>query len=550
MKFDDVLEYLGEFGVYQKRLYILACMPPLFTGIFIISPVFTMDIPNHRCAVSSLSNDTYAIQGSWHEDLINQSIPSINDGWSKCTIYNYTEEGYEIEVNCNKWVYDRSQYLDTFMSQLNLVCGKEIYRSHANLVLFIGKLFGAIGMGIISDNIGRRKTLMMSLTLMTVSGITTAFSTELVSFLIGRFFVGIGSMSCFLISYVIGMEFVGPSKRKLASNGFMLSWVMGLFLLGLLAYFIRDWKNLTLVTSVPNIVFISYWWLLPESPRWLLSKGRYKEAEAIIRKAAKVNGVELPGSLFDKSSLESPKSIQIWKICTTPQLLKISLIVFFNWFVASMTYYGLTLNVSNLSGDTYLNFTIYNVAEMIAYILCLLLLDRLGRKILHCSFMLFGGIACLSTMFPVIYGDESHIWMTSALSMVGKLSISAAYATIYIFSTELFPTVLRNSALGSSSTCSHFGGMLSPYIADLGIIIGGDLKTALPLIVFGSTCVTAGLLSLLLPETLNQKLPETIEDTKSLHRKGQRKGEIEMPEINDNNDVMEKFLTVDKTVKA
>ncbi|KAK6169655.1 hypothetical protein SNE40_020657 [Patella caerulea] len=550
MKFDDVLEYLGEFGVYQKRLYLLACIPPLFTGIFIISTVFTMDIPKHRCALPSISNDTYDVQGSWHQDLINQSIPRIKDGWSKCTIYNYSEDVIQMEVRCNKWVYDQSQYQNTFMSQLNLVCGKEIYRSHANLVLFIGKLCGAIGMGIISDNIGRRKTLMMSLAVMTVSGITTAFSTELVSFLIGRFFVGISTMSCFLISYVIGMEFVGPSKRKLASNGFMFSWVIGLFMLGLLAFFIRDWKNLTLVTTVPNILFISYWWLLPESPRWLLSKGRYKEAEEIIQKAAKVNGVELPENLFDKSSLVSPKSIQIWKICTTPQLLKISLIVFFNWFVASMTYYGLTLNVANLSGDTYLNFTIYNVAETVAYILCLILLDRLGRKILHCCFMLIGGIACLSTMFPVMYGDDSHIWITSALSMVGKLSISAAYATIYIFSAELFPTVLRNSALGSSSTCSHFGGMLSPYIADLGILIGGDLKTALPLIVFGSICVTAGLLSLLLPETLNQKLPETIEDTKSLNRKVRNKGDIEMPEIKDSNDVMEKFLPVEKRINS
>ncbi|KAK6169202.1 hypothetical protein SNE40_020298 [Patella caerulea] len=518
MKFDDVLKYLGEFGLYQKRIYFLVCLPALANGLFIILTVFILAIPEHRCAVPSLSNDTYAIQGSWHEYLINQSIPSSKDGWSKCTIYNYTEDGNKTEVKCNKWVYDKSQYDNTFMSELNLVCGKEIYRSHSNLAMFGGKVFGAIALGMVSDLLGRKKTLMICLFIKITSGIGLAFATNIVSFLVCRFLVGFSSITCFLTAYVIGMELVGPSKRKYAGNFIMLAWATGLFLLGLLAYFIRDWKNLTLVTSVPNILFVSFWWLLPESPRWLLSKGRYKEAEEIIRKAAKVNQVDLPEKLFDKSSLETTVDAKISQMFTTPRLVAMSLIVFFNWFVASVTYYGLTLNVTNLSGDIYLNFTIGNIAETIAYILCIILLDRLGRKVLHCSVMLIGGLACLGTMFPVIYGDESHLWITTALSTIGKLAISAAFASIYIFTAELFPTTLRNTALGSSSTCSQFGGMISPYVADLGIIVGGDLQTALPLILFGSICVTVGLLSLFLPETLNQKLPESVEDIKSLRR--------------------------------
>ncbi|KAK6169201.1 hypothetical protein SNE40_020297 [Patella caerulea] len=518
MKFDDVLEHLGEFGLYQKRLYLLVCIPGVANGLFVMVTVFMLAIPEHRCAVPSLSNDTYAMQGSWHEDLINQSIPSSKDGWSKCTIYNYTEDGNKTEVKCNKWVYDKSQYDNTFMSQLNLVCGKEIFRSHTNLAMFAGKLVGALGLGMVSDLIGRKKALMISLVIKMVSGVGSAFATDVVTFLVFRFLSGLGAITCFLTAYVIGMELVGPSKRKYAGNIIMLAWVTGLFILGLLAYFIRDWKNLTLVITFPSVLFLSYWLLLPESPRWLLSKGRYKEAEEIIRKAAKVNQVDLPENLFDKSSLETTVDAKISQMFTTPRLVAMSLIVFFNWFVASVTYYGLTLNVTNLSGDVYLNFTIGNIAETIAYILCIILLDRLGRKVLHCSVMLIGGLACLSTMFPVIYGDDFHQWITIALSMMGKLAISAAYATIYIFTAELFPTVLRNTALGSSSTCSQIGGMISPYIADLGILIGGDLKTALPLIVFGTVCVTAGLLSLILPETLNQKLPENIEDTKSLKR--------------------------------
>ncbi|XP_055954748.1 organic cation transporter protein-like [Patella vulgata] len=201
---------------------------------------------------------------------------------------------------------------------------------------------------------------------------------------------------------------------------------------------------------------------LPESARWLISRGKTEKAEKILRKAAEVNKVELPVKLM----------------------------------VVSMVYYGLGLNVGNLGGDIYVNFTVANIVELISYILCILLLDRWGRKALHCT---------------------TYEWITITLSMIGKLGASAAFAIIYIFSAELFPTITRNSAMGASSFFARIGGMLCPYIADL-----GDFGTALPLLVFGGASVAAGLLSLLLPETLNQTLPETIEDAKQFGKKNKK----------------------------
>ncbi|KAK3593127.1 hypothetical protein CHS0354_018255 [Potamilus streckersoni] len=96
--------------------------------------------------------------------------------------------------------------------------------------------------------------------------------------------------------------------------------------------------------------------------------------------------------------------------------------------------------------------------------------------------------------------------------MIGKLGASAAFGIIYIFSAELYPTVVRNSGMGASSCCARIGGMVAPYITDLGRLVGGDFGRGLPLVVFGGASVAAGLLSLFLPETLNRNLPETIED--------------------------------------
>ncbi|ESO84004.1 hypothetical protein LOTGIDRAFT_108246 [Lottia gigantea] len=509
MKFDDILEYLGEFGAYQKRLYITVCIPSISIAMQVLLPVFILAIPNFRCAIPSFPNDTYISQGKWHDDLINKTIPTAKDGLSKCKVFG--SDGSE--ESCDKWVYDQSIYESTLLMDIKLICGDEILRSHSNMIFFGGNLVGAFGLGLLSDLIGRKKTLMLSIILHIGTGIGIAFINEYIGFSVLRFFNGMANGGVFMTGFVIGMELVGPSKRALAGMIIMLFWALGLFVLGLIAYFIRDWRTLSLAVSCPSVVYLSYWWLLPESPRWLLSKGREKEAEDIIRKAAKVNKVELPLKLFDQHTLDTGPQSKIWHMFTDCRLLIGSLIIFFNWLVVSMVYYGLGLNVSNLSGDPYLNFTIANIAETISYVLAILLLNRIGRKPLHCGAMLLGGVACLATMLPVIYANP---WVTTALSMIGKLGASGAFAVIYVYAAELFPTIVRNSGLGTSSMCARIGGMISPYIADS--VIGGDLRIALPLIIFGASSIIAGLLCLLLPETLNRKMPETIDDAKELSR--------------------------------
>ncbi|GFN79336.1 solute carrier family 22 member 13 [Plakobranchus ocellatus] len=111
-----------------------------------------------------------------------------------------------------------------------------------------------------------------------------------------------------------------------------------------------------------------------------------------------------------------------------------------------------------------------------------------------------------------LYYEE---WITLLLSLVGKFGASAAFAVIYIYSAELFPTVMRNSGMGMCSLSARIGGILAPYIADLGEVISGRWGVAVPLLIFGGLSVAAGLLILFLPETSNRVLPDTVEDAKN-----------------------------------
>ncbi|XP_064606577.1 organic cation transporter protein-like [Liolophura sinensis] len=353
-------------------------------------------------------------------------------------------------------------------------------------------------------------SLMASL----VVGILTTWVPEFISFCFSRFLLGAFGSGVFLNAFTLGIELVGPSKRMWTGMFIEVFWAIGEAILVLLAYFIRNWQYLQLAISVPSVLYISYWWLIPESPRWLMSNGRTEEAEKIIRHAAKVNKVTLPDKIFE-SKIEDEKNvpqIKVYQLFTHRVLLARSLIIFFNWCVVSMVYYGLSLNSGYLYGGVHLNFFLSVVVEFIAYAMCFPLLDRIGRKALHSTCMIVGGVACCCTIFTVLYLSEEYQPVTTALSLIGKLGASAAFAIIYIFSSELFPTVVRNGGMGVSSMSARVGSMASPYIADLGQLAGGNFGVALPLIIFGGLSVLAGVASLWLPETLNRKLPETIQD--------------------------------------
>ncbi|CAG5134163.1 unnamed protein product [Candidula unifasciata] len=522
MKFDDVLAEVGEFGPYQKRLYHLLCLVGINAAFQVLSVIFTLAIPEHRCAIPDLLNDTYESQGDWHDVLAKQMIPWSNETqtFSKCTVFRRDEVSsfYTNETTgCNKWVYKKDPFQSTFITEDNLVCEKINLRTYANMIMMGGMMFGAIFMGSLSDLVGRKKVLMLGIVGNLGTSVALAFMTSYIPFVVVRVLIMIFGSGMFLTSFVIGLEIVGPSKRTIAGIVIEIYWVVGMFIMTGLAYGLRHWNHLQLALSVPSVFFLLYIFIIPESPRWLISKGRREEASKVIQRIARGNGVTLSEKTAALQEVElEGQGEKIWQMFTTPVLLIRCLVIFFNWTVASMVYYGLNLNVGSLYGDIYLNFFLSALVELAAYIVCLRFLDTPGRKPLQCAAMLTGGVACICTLFPVIYNAPG--WVTVMMSLIGKFGASAAFAIIYVFSAELFPTVMRNSGMGLSSFSARIGGILAPFIADIGNVIEGDFAVALPLIIFGVVSIAAGLLALLLPETAYRKLPDTVEDAKQFGR--------------------------------
>ncbi|CAG5127343.1 unnamed protein product [Candidula unifasciata] len=530
MKYDDLIKQLGELGPYQVRVYILTCLPVIAVSMQTLIPVFILAVPQHRCHNPPWTNSTYTVQDVLL-DPINATLPRDTEGQDReteglgleqCQIRVPIQvlDGGEGQVQdpalytfrpCHHWTYDQSNFQNTVVTQMDLVCRRSSLRSHANMIYMGGFLVGSIVFGILADIKGRKPSLMMAVTLHVVTSVLVLFSPNYVTFVVCRFLTGVSNMGIMLSAFVLGMELVGRQWRTVAGVSINFFWCAGMLLLDLMAYGIRDWKHLQLAASCYAVLFLPLWWLLPESSRWLMSKGRLEEARVILTKIAESNKKEIPDDAFNEPDKDEDQGT-ITDIFLHPVLAFRFAVVFLNWLVVNLVYYGLTLNVGSLGGSIYLNFALNGLVETLGNIATLGALPRLGRKRFYSLAMLFSAAACLCCMIPALASSSAPGWIIVLLSNVGKFCITGGYSTIYVFSAELFPTGLRNSVLGSCSMVARVGAMMAPYVADLSLVVAGAVGASLPFLVFGASGLLAGLLALALPETLNMALPETVQD--------------------------------------
>ena len=201
-----------------------------------------------------------------------------------------------------------------------------------------------------------------------------------------------------------------------------------------------------------------------------------------------------------------------------------SLICAFLWFTATLSYYGLSLGSASLPGSIYFTNSIYGLVEIPSYIIAGFVIDAdwMGRKrLLSISYFISGactligtGIAESTFCRPKELSD-SLILTGFIFSSLGKFGIGMAFAVVYNYTSELFPTKMRNSAMGFSSTVARIGGMLSPVI-----IMLYNKVSWLPGMVFGTLGVLAAIVTLLLPETNNVPMLMTISDANRLYANG------------------------------
>ncbi|XP_030851384.1 organic cation transporter protein [Strongylocentrotus purpuratus] len=534
MRFDDILGELGSFGPYQRRVYLVVCLMAASTAFHSMTQVFIAGTTDHWCKTDYWDANC----SEWNlsptdckEAKKNGSIPVSygDDGelvYDQCYMYNITgiefDPSYDPSMNgtastipCQDgWEHDKSQLKSSIIQDWDLVCDKKHLPDYAQSVFYSGYLFGSIFFGVLADKIGRYPTLFICLGIQAGFGVLVAFSPNFWVYNVLRFFQAAGNKSVVQVAFIIGIEFVTPKWRTVTGITIHIFVALGYMTLATITYFVRYWRTLQLLISGPLFLFFLLMPFIPESARWLLSHGNGEKAEKIIRKVAKVNKRKLPDPLFTEDEIQKlevvsmvPKA-SIFDLFRTPVLRWRTINFIYNWMVNNIVYYGLTYSSGDLGFNVHLNFFLSGAVEIVGYVLAIFTIDFFGRRPSIATFLIIGGCSCLINI-----GLPIGTWNT-VVALTGKSAISASYTIVYVYSAECFPTPVRSIGIGICSMMARVGTIVSPMI-----LILGDYYYPAPLIIFGTTAITAGFLSFFFPETRGMRLPETIEEGETLGTK-------------------------------
>ncbi|XP_069036300.1 solute carrier family 22 member 6 [Lepisosteus oculatus] len=563
MGFSDLLDEIGGFGRFQFLHVALLSVPSLLMASQNLLQNFTAGIPEHRC---SLPNRTSPAAGPnlslSPEPPLRAFLPLEGAKLSRCR--RYTEAQWHLwAANASRpfgdangteaatepcpdgWTYDRTEFTATIVSEWDLVCTLRPLKQMSQTIYMGGVLTGAIVFGGLSDKFGRRALLIWSYFQLATLGTCTALSPSYIVFCTLRFLTGMAVSGVILNAVSLKMEWIPTKSRTLAGSISSFFFTFGQMLLAGIAYSLRDWRRLQVAVSAPFFLCFLFSWWLSESARWLVLRGQAEQALGALRKVARINGKPEQARKMTQETLESHmhKEIQsskaiytVWDLLRTPSLRRISVCLTAVWFSTSFAYYGLAMDLQKFGVSIYLIQVIFGAIDFPAKLITTLSMGYLGRRVTQAACLLLSA----ATIFANIFVPTDMQAVRTTLAVLGKGLTSSSFTCVYLYTGELYPTVIRQTGLGFGSTMARVGSMAAPAVLML-----DEYLPALPGLVYGGAALLAGVFAFFLPETLDAPLPDTIEDVEQKGGRGSAALEVE-PELQKNMLAMRQVKPVDE----
>ncbi|XP_055944940.1 organic cation transporter 1-like [Argiope bruennichi] len=518
IEFEDLLEEIGDYGWFQKKMMAtFLCPVSMALPVLAMNILFLVNTPDHWCHVPEVARSNLTAEVQKHLFKHNQSSCFMYDlnytEWIQSN-YSYVPDNTPVIPCNNGWEYSKAYFDETAASKWNMVCGDSHY---SNLALTLSNSGGAIGTfiyGALGDRIGRRPVFFIIVSVTVVTAAASLLVSNFMAFLVLRTINGGLMSSLFQLPYVIVLELVGPSKRGLSNAIPNISWAVGLCTLPLIAYLSKHWVTLGFVCTSLAVLMFGYWKFLPESPRWYLAHEKYEEAADVLMMIAKTNGkkverqdilmkAKILGERVQKEKSNENKESSALDLLRYPNLRKKFLIVTFCWAANDLAYYGLQYNLPNLEGNPFLTFFALTIVEFPGLLSIWYLMEKFGRRWSSASFLGLAGFACL--VVAVVPEDVPHVAVIC--SVIGKFGSTSSFMAIYLQSSELYPTPVRSVAMGITGAVGCAAIVVAPYIVYLAVF-----GKYIPFLVIGLTAVLASFSGTFLPETLDEILPQTIQD--------------------------------------
>ncbi|XP_027441576.2 solute carrier family 22 member 14 isoform X4 [Zalophus californianus] len=399
-KFANILDVVGEFGTFQKRLVALTFIPNILLAFFMFADIFVFTAQKPYCNTSWI----LAVDPNLSEaQQLNLTLPrEPNGSFQTCLMYlpvawdleSIIQFGLNYTESCQDgWIYPETKKR-SLVNEFDLVCGKDRDTEGVQTMLTAGLLIASLIFGFVSDKI------------------------------------------------------------------------------------------------------------VPESPRWLLMKGKLEDAKQVLCYAASVNKKVIPLSLLDKLQLPGKKvtKASVLDYYNNKHFLKVTLVMGCVCFTVGYSYFTLSLKLKNLGVDLHFTQVIPGIMEVPACLCCIFFLEQMGRKWSLIATLFQGSLMCLLVL---ILPSELKS-MIILMVVLGEFSLAASVSVFFIYTAELLPTVLRATGLGLVSL-AWAGGAISS------LAVSHQKLTLLPIFLCCISATLALFLCSLLPETQDQALPDNPE---------------------------------------
>ncbi|XP_004383878.1 solute carrier family 22 member 6 isoform X2 [Trichechus manatus latirostris] len=528
MAFNDLLQQVGGVGRFQWTQVILVVLPLLLMASHNTLQNFTAAIPTHHCrppADANLSKDGGL--EAWlprdrrgqPESCLRFTSPQWGPPSANGTEANVTGA---TEPCTDGWIYNNSIFPSTIVTEWDLVCSHRALRPLAQSLYMVGVLLGAMVFGYLADRLGRRKILILNYLQTAVSGTCAAFAPNFPTYCTFRLLSGMSLASIALNCMTLNMEWMPIHTRACVGtlSGYVYS--LGQFLLAGMAYAVPHWRHLQLLVSAPFFAFFIYSWFFIESARWHASTGRLDLTLRSLQRVARINGKREEGAKLNMEVLQASLQKELTtgkgqasalELLRCPALRHLFLCLTMLWFATSFAYYGLVMDLQGFGVSIYLIQVIFGAVDLPAKLVCFLVINNLGRRPAQMASLLLAGICILVN--GVVPQDQSIV--RTSLAVLGKGCLAASFNCIFLYTGELYPTMIRQMGMGMGSTMARVGSIVSPLVS-----MTAELYPSIPVFIYGAVPVAASAAVTLLPETLGQPLPDTVLDVENRRGKLRR----------------------------
>jgi OCT family organic cation transporter-like MFS transporter 4/5 len=493
-KFEDFLSKI-RFGKYQIRIIITVVLTSF------VLPVILLLIP-----MMERTPDFYY-------RTANQSI-LITDKDSFCNNTYYT---LEFEQIYDKIEIDYS-YIDNWAANLKFVCNTRKIFSLASTVFFVGSISSNYGLSKVPDMYGRRNIFIILNIVTTIALLQVCVLNNFSQIIIACFTVGLSSLNLsvgsIILNEVLDKKYSGIAMG-LANSMFPLAGLINT----LLIYFFANWKVFYFLVCLTSIIcsILSFKYI-KESPIWLKANGKNTDYIRIIRYIVEVNnnadeinqlneiiknsfGVmteEEKVELYDDGnesfdtiseiieetvipkntdlklseinfSYENKHSYNIKDLFMYQSIRIISFFFVYLWVVTGLSFYGLLLNLENLTGNIYVDSYVSYSGELFAEIYSGYLANKYGKSILLYSLIMSSIGSLTFTLF-------NNLFIKIPLLFIASIGIASSFNLLYIFTPQFFPINIRTVAVGffslSNRCAAGFVPILLNYFPNISFFIG------------------------------------------------------------------------------